>query len=97
MSSDDGAMGVAQKAMKMISALSPVAPTFGKAAANQTTILAPYPVPANSPHWVRLFYNGGIQKPGVDFTSDGTRTLTLNFTMSVNDDWYVEQLQRNPG
>jgi hypothetical protein len=95
--SDDGAIGIAQKALRLLAGLTPVAPSSGVAAASQSTITSPYPVPSLTPFWVRVFYNGRIQKPGVDFTSNGTTTLTLNFQMSAGDDWFVEQLQRNPG
>lgn len=74
---------------------SAVEPTHGIAVGGETTILAPAAVPANSPWWVSVYWNGALQRPGVNFTSDGTRSIHLNFTLMTGDDWIVDQRQRS--
>lgn len=71
-----------------------IEPTHGVAVAAGRTIIAPAAVPADKPFWVRVTINGVTQRPGLDFTSDGTTTISLTFDLLQGDTWLIEQLQR---
>lgn len=81
-----------------LAAAAAIAPTHSDengALGGEQSLPTPAAIPANSPFWVRVSINGAPQKPGIDFTTDGSATVHLNFTLSAGDTWFVEQLQRN--
>lgn len=82
-------------ALEAAAAIAPTHSDENGAVGGERSIPAPAAVPANSPYWVRVAYNGAPQKPGIDFTTDGSATIHLNFTLSAGDTWFVEQIQRN--
>jgi hypothetical protein len=62
----------------------------GTAAGGETTLTLLHAVPSGKEHWVELHLNGVRQEPVVDYTCNGTTTLTLvGFTLTAGDAWWA--------
>lgn len=60
----------------------------GTATAGQTTIAMSHIVPAGKEWWVELYIGGVRQRPGLDYTCNGTTTMTLA-AMGLGETWWV--------
>lgn len=71
-----------------------IEPEQGTAVGGETEITAPIAVPTDTPWLVDVYWTGLAQRPGMDFTSDGTTTLQLNFTLAAGESWMVKLASR---